>query len=86
MIIEQGEESPVADLFYGLHVSEALELIKKCAEGFSTDTDLLKEACNETLTILHNFIKKIEELEKKMSKQNARNKVLEKLYHGHEND
>ncbi len=86
MIIRQEEEGPVSDLFYGFHVNEALELIKNCSEGLSTDTDLLKEACNETITILHDFIKKIEDLEKKTAKQNARNKVLEKLYRGHEND
>lgn len=86
MTIRQEESSPVADLFYGLHVYEALNLVKDCSDTLTVDTDLLKEACNETRNILDEYIKKIDTLEKKMAKDNARNRVLEKLHRGCEND
>lgn len=86
MIIRQEENSPVSDLFYGLHVYDALNLIKECSDTLCADTELLKEACLETQNILKDYLKKIEELERKTEKQNAREKVLEKLHRGHEND
>lgn len=86
MIIRQEETSPMADLFYGLHVYEALNLVKDCSETLVADTDLLKEACNETKNLLDEYIKKIDTLEKKLIKDNARNRVLERIHRGCEND
>lgn len=80
MFIKQEENSPISDLFYGLHVYEALNLIKDTSDTLCVDTDILKESCLAAQEILKNYLKKIEELERKVEKQNAKSKVMSKIY------
>lgn len=58
MIIRQEETSPVSDLFYGLHLCEAMSLAKDSTETICVDTSLLKEACEATQEILKDYVKK----------------------------
>lgn len=86
MIITQEENNPISDMFYGLNVNEGFRLIKEISEDQFCDSDILKEAINQTVDILHEFTKKIESYEKKAAKENAALKVRERLRRGHFHD
>lgn len=79
MIIEQRETNPVFDLFWGLHVSEAVKTIRNLSDEEFADTENINLACEETISIIKNFQKKLGDLEKKLSKQSAKKQFLEKL-------
>lgn len=86
MLIRQEETNPVFDIFSGKKVLGALCLVESLSEDIAVDTDLLKEACRQSVLLLGDYIKDIEKLEKKHAKDSARNKVMELLNRGHEND
>lgn len=86
MTIKQEETNPVYDIFSGKKTYDALKLVENISESISVDTELLKEACRQSILLLGDYIKDIERLEKKTAKENAKNKVLELLGRGHEND
>lgn len=86
MTIKQEETNPVYDIFSGKKTYDALKLVENISESISVDTELLKEACRQSILLLGDYIKDIERLEKKAAKENAKNKVLELLGRGHEND
>lgn len=86
MTIKQEETNPVFDIFSGRKVLDALRLVESISEGIDVDTELLKEACRQSILLLGDYIKEVEKLEKRHAKGNARNKVIELLGRGHEND
>lgn len=86
MTIKQEETNPVYDIFSEKKTYDALKLVENISESISVDTELLKEACRQSILLLGDYIKDIERLEKKAAKENAKNKVLELLGRGHEND
>lgn len=86
MIIKQEETNPVYDIFSGKKTYDALRLVENISESIAVDTELLKEACRQSILLLGEYIKDIERLERKAEKDNAKSRVMEILGRGHEND
>lgn len=83
MIIKQEEESPVDDVFYNCKVPEVFKLLKETSTGLAVDTVLVQTVIEEAISMLKNYSKELTKLENRLSKQNAKTAILDKL---HEHD
>lgn len=78
MIITQEDTEVIGDYFIDKGVRKAFDLIAEEASAFYCNTDTLKVYLSETINLLKNYEKFIEDVEKKEQKKNAREKFLEK--------
>lgn len=82
MIIKQEETSPITDLFDKLKLNVAFHGIEEQSTSVGLDSDLLKEYATGTITLLKDFIKGIETIEKELTKQKNKAAFNEKLFGG----
>jgi DNA-binding protein YbaB len=86
MLIEQRETSELYDLFLDSHINDAVKTIRELSDEEFADTDTVNLACNEAMALIRSFQKKMSDLEKKLSKQTAKRKILEKIHEGDYDD
>lgn len=82
MIIKQEETSPVTDLFDKLKLNVAFHGIEEQATSVGLDSELLKEYAEGTITLLKDFIKGVENIEKDLTKKKNKAAFNEKLFGG----
>lgn len=80
MIIKQEETSPITDLFDKLKLNVAFYGIEEQATGFCVDSDLLRRYAEGTASLLKDFIKGIETIERDITKKKNVDKFNEKLF------
>lgn len=81
MLINQEEGGAIEDYFL-TKVRTGLHLIEETATDVHCDSEMLKESIIIAKTILTDFEKFVLNEEKKLEKQYAKNKVLEKIRKG----
>ena len=79
MIINQEDTEIVGDYFIDKGLRKAFDIIGQEACAFYCNTDSLKIYISETISLLNNFTKFIEDTEKKITKKNARDSFNEKI-------
>lgn len=80
MLIKQEETSPICDWYDSHHLSSMFREIEKQSGDRVVDTMLLKTYLDETQKVMKDFGNYIDQVEKKLEKQDAQAQFREKIY------
>ena len=83
MTIIQEESNLIEEAFLSLGLPNAFNLIESISSDFSVDTEVLNVYCDETVSLLSQFQKKVSEIEKNYKKKDAKQRFFEQI---HRND
>lgn len=74
MIVKQEEKSPVENFVLKYNMNRVFDTIIEKSGSIEVDTEELKVFCDETCSLLKQFVKHIEKVEKEVAKSNSKAK------------